>query len=429
MLSTEPIDIKKKKLLAIIGPGILVAATGVGAGDLATAALTGIKLGPVILWAVIVGAIVKYVLNEGLTRWQLATGQTLLEGSVAHFGRPILWFFLGYLVFWSFFVAAVLMSACGVAAHAIFPVFAEAANDKILYGLLHSALAVLLIKLGGYRLFSKVMSACIAVMFVVVVATAVALAPSWSEVAVGLVIPSIPDGGLQWTIALLGGIGGTVTVLCYGYWIREEGRQSKDDLQTCRIDLALGYGMTALFGLAMVIIGSQTRSADGKGVELIANIATVLKSELGALGPLARVAFLAGAWGAIFSSLLGVWQSVPYIFADVWRLMRPQGGQGTTRHNVVNTKAMPYQIYLLAMVIIPAAGLCLVKFELIVKWYSIVGAMFIPILATALLGLNGHSRWITRPYRNSWFTSLVLVAALVFFLIAGWFTIQSKLLN
>jgi hypothetical protein len=144
---------------------------------------------------------------------------------------------------------------------------------------------------------------------------------------------------------------------------------------------------------------------------------------------MARVAFLAGAWGAIFSSLLGVWQSIPYIFADFWRFMQAPRSKNTTSPNVVDTKALPYQIYLYAMAIIPIVGLCLISFESIVKWYSIVGAMFIPILAMALLGLNGHSRWITRPYRNSWFTSLILVAALVFFLIAGWFTIQSRLLN
>ncbi|MCP4711989.1 MAG: divalent metal cation transporter [Planctomycetes bacterium] len=423
--------LKRKKLLAVIGPGILVAATGVGAGDLATAAFTGIKLGPAILWAVLVGAGLKYIINEGLTRWQLVTGQTLLEGSVRHFGRLILWLFLAYLVFWSFFVAAVLMSACGVTAHAIYPIFAEAANDKILYGIIHSAVAILLIKLGGYRLFAKVMSACIVVMFVVVVATAIALTPSWSEVASGLVTPIIPkfEGeGLPWTVALLGGIGGTVTVMGYGYWIREEGRQSKEDLTTCRIDLAVGYGMTGLFGIAMVIIGSQVRTVAGTGVGLVANIADVLKTELGTIGPTARWAFLAGAWGAVFSSLLGVWQSVPYIFADFWRLMQPKKNDAK-KHSVVDTRALPYQIYLFALAIIPAAGLCLINFESIVKWYSIVGALFIPILALALLGLNGHSRWITRQYRNSWLTSLILAAALVFFLLAGWFTFQSKLLS
>ena len=34
---------------------------------------------------------------------------------------------------------------------------------------------------------------------------------------------------------------GTLTVLCYGYWIREEGRTGESSLKTCRIDLAAGY--------------------------------------------------------------------------------------------------------------------------------------------------------------------------------------------
>ena len=84
---------KRKRLLSVLGPGMLVAATGVGAGDLATSAFTGNKLGLAILWAVIAGALIKYILNEGLARWQLVTGDTLLEGVVLHFGRPVLWTF------------------------------------------------------------------------------------------------------------------------------------------------------------------------------------------------------------------------------------------------------------------------------------------------------------------------------------------------
>ncbi len=45
-----------KKWLSILGPGILVAATGVGAGDLATAAFTGSRLGLACLWAVVLGS-------------------------------------------------------------------------------------------------------------------------------------------------------------------------------------------------------------------------------------------------------------------------------------------------------------------------------------------------------------------------------------
>ena len=56
--------------LAVVSPGLLVAATGVGAGDLATAAFTASRLGVAVLWAVVLGAFLKYVVNEGLARWR-----------------------------------------------------------------------------------------------------------------------------------------------------------------------------------------------------------------------------------------------------------------------------------------------------------------------------------------------------------------------
>jgi len=46
--------------LMVIGPGLLVAATGVGAGDLSTAAFAGNKLGVTVLWAVVVGAVMVF---------------------------------------------------------------------------------------------------------------------------------------------------------------------------------------------------------------------------------------------------------------------------------------------------------------------------------------------------------------------------------
>lgn len=41
------------KFFSIIVPGLLIAATGVGAGDLATAGFAGSQLGVLILWAVV----------------------------------------------------------------------------------------------------------------------------------------------------------------------------------------------------------------------------------------------------------------------------------------------------------------------------------------------------------------------------------------
>jgi len=84
--------------LAVLGPGILIAATGVGAGDLLTASYAGSRHGLVLLWAAWLGAVLKWFLNEGIARWQMATATTVLEGWTERLGRWVRWVFLGYLL-------------------------------------------------------------------------------------------------------------------------------------------------------------------------------------------------------------------------------------------------------------------------------------------------------------------------------------------
>jgi len=416
---------RKRSLMRLIGPGILVAATGVGAGDLATGAFTGAQLGVAVLWAVTVGALLKYVLNEGLARWQLATGQTVLEGVAVHFGRITIGAFLVYLFFWSFFVGSALMSACGVTLHAIFPLL-EPNEDKIFYGILHSAAAVIAVRRGGYELFQKIMGICIGVMFVTVIVTAIASRPSWSDVLSGLVWPTIPNidgGGLAWTVALMGGVGGTVTVLCYGYWILEEGRDNPQALGTCRADLAIGYAMTALFGIGMVILGSTVSLEKESPAQLIVTLADQLEQSLGDFGPFGRWAFLVGAWGAVASSMMGVWQCVPCLFADSWSLLWKQPGQSAPARR--NTDSRPYRVYLYLLAFVPIVGLPF-RFDTVQKLYAIVGAAFMPALAVALLMLNGRWGAIPQEYRNSRLTTLLLFLTLALFLLAGWYELQKQ---
>lgn len=423
--------------LAIIGPGLLVAATGVGAGDLATGAFTGSRLGVAVLWAVLLGAIIKFVLNEGLARWQLATGSTVLEGTARHFGRAAIVAFLAYLCIWSFSVGAALMSACGVAAHAIVPL-GEPSNDKVIYGILHSVVAMGLVFAGGYRLFEKVMSVCIGVMFITVLATTIAIQPDWSAVVNGVFVPTIPqlgNGGLKWTVGLMGGVGGTVTVLCYGYWIREDRREGLGELRTCRLDLLTGYVATAIFGMCMVILGSQLDADTGaKGATLIVQLADQLEASLGAIGPTAKVAFLIGAWGAVASSMLGVWQSVPYLFVDSLRMSgrqsdneasNPEATTPDAESHQADSNSPIYKYSLLLLATVPAVGL-FVSFTQIQLVYAVVGAAFMPILALALLFLNGSQKRIGNAGCNSTLATISLLAVIVFFIWAGIYQISDK---
>lgn len=384
--------------LSAIGPAILLTATSVGAGDILTGSLAGAEAGLAVLWAVPAGVALKWTLTEGIARWQMATGTTLLEGWVMRLGRWIQWVFLAYLLVFTLVVGGMLSSACGVAAAAFLPL-GDLNRSRWVWGAAHSLAGLALVWAGGYALLKRVLAVCIGAMFATVVLTSVLLSPDWMEVAHGL-IPSLAGGKAGWVVSLIGAIGGTMALISYGYWIREEGRNGRDGLRACRFDLLLSYAVIGLFGLAVVIIGSRVQ-VRGEG----AGLALLLADQLAAaLGPLGRGVFLIGFWAAVFSALLGVWQSLPYLFADFLRLRR--------RAEVASKAA--YRGYLVFLATAPL---------LLLRWpvkelqlaFGITGAMLLPLLALTLLAMNNRRDWVGEEFRAGAAINAVLVVALALF--------------
>lgn len=412
-------------MLSAVAPGILVAATGVGAGDLLTAGLAGSRLGVVVAWTALAGAILKWVLNEGVARWQMATGTTLLEGWSQRLGAWIRWVFLGYLLIWSLATGSALVSACGVAGYGLFTPHADAETARVGWGIAHSLVGVALVMLGGYRLFEKLMAVFIGVMFVAVIATAILIRPDWGNVATGLVVPTIPsaENALNYVLGIIGGVGGTVTLLCYGYWIREVGRSGESGVRACRLDLAIGYAMTALFGVSMIIIGSRITLTQGG-----AKMAIVLADQLaGVMGPAGRWVFLVGFWGAVFSSLLGVWQSVPYLFADFVYMDRRRAHETQAASRSIDyTKTRAYRAFLIGLAVIPLMFLRQ-RVETIQLTYAVLGALFMPLLAFTLLVMNNRRSWVGDRFRSGWLVNLLLAITLIFFLAVGGQSLYEKL--
>ena len=60
-------------VVRLIGPGLLVAAAGIGAGDIVSSTMAASAHGLQLLWVVALAAFLKSFLNEGIARWQLAT--------------------------------------------------------------------------------------------------------------------------------------------------------------------------------------------------------------------------------------------------------------------------------------------------------------------------------------------------------------------
>jgi len=392
---------KQLRALTLIGPGFVVAATGLGAGDLVAAAVSGASLGTSLLWAIAFGALIKLALNEGLARWQLGSGTTLLAGWLQYLPRWMNYYFLVYLCIWAFLVGAALMAACGLAANALFPQLSI--NT---WASLHSLLAIALILFGRYSLFEQAMKILILLMFATVMAAL--LASDWSSIGRDT-RTSLSDINQHFNLvmALIGGVGGSVTLLCYGYWMREKGWHNADSLGLARTDLSVAYTITALFGMGIMILAAQSAPASESGTHILLAMA----DQLGVLlSPIFKELFLIGVWAAVFSSMLGVWQGVPYIFTDL-------SAQWRKNVETVDTRNSTYRLALLYIAIPPIALLYMGKPVWLIILYSVTGALFMPFLALTLLYLN--NRIIMPALRYGKLSNVAIVMALLVFTFIG----------
>src|SRR3712207_2842493 len=168
--------------LKLVGPCIVIAVTGVGAGDMISSLVAGTDFGTVLIWAIVIGAFLKFTLTEGIGRWYMASGETVLKGWHM-LGRGATWYFLVYLFIVTFVFGAAVTSTAALGVDAMFPnvlpVWAWAA--------LHAILGFVVVGIGRYDLFERLMKVIAAVKFGAIILLAVLLTPSLTELALGLV--------------------------------------------------------------------------------------------------------------------------------------------------------------------------------------------------------------------------------------------------
>ena len=114
-------DAGLKKKFSVLGPGIVLAATGVGSGDLVMSTVTGSEFGIALIWAVVIGVSLKFLLTEGVGRWTLATGKTSLEGWRS-LGRWTMAYFFVYVSLFGLIYGASIAAACSLMMTIMFPV-------------------------------------------------------------------------------------------------------------------------------------------------------------------------------------------------------------------------------------------------------------------------------------------------------------------
>jgi Mn2+/Fe2+ NRAMP family transporter len=404
---------RSHNFLKLAGPGLIVAASGIGSGDVVSATVSGASYGVVLLWAIVLGAFFKFVLNEGIARWQLATGLTALEGWAAYLPAWVQVYFGLYLVFWTVAVSAALTNATGLGIANL----TGGAISQPWGAVLHSLIGFVFVWFGGYNGFEKLMKTLVAVMGFSIVVCAILTFRDPTATLQGLALPRIPMGSGMYVLSIVGGIGGSLTILSYNYWMREERMVGASYLRYVRGDIAVAYLFTAIFGVSIALIANQAFFVPGiriSDAQAVPRMAEMLGNILGRFGALA---YSVGFWAAVFASLLGVWQSVPYVYADLYSIIKKVPAD--TRKQLVKVTSVPYRLALIFITLVPLPFAFVRRPLLIIVTYTIIGGLFIPFLAATLLYLNNRVQWTAPVPRNHWTTNVLLIVILAMFLIVG----------
>jgi len=400
----------------IVGPGLVVAATGVGAADLVATLVAGSKFGYTLLWVAVLGAVIKVVLVEGAGRYSLATGRTIFEGWRS-LGRWTTFYFAPYIMVWGLVYGATAMSSTALPIVALFP------DLSLRWVAIASGLVGLaLVWFGSYATFEKVITVFVGIMFVAVVGAAALTLPNLGEVALGL-RPIFPDDSIVNVLGIAGGVGGTITLAAYGYWLREKGWATPRFMRVMRIDNGVAYLVTGIFVVSMLIVGAEllysAQIAIDTGDQGLVQLSDVLEDRYGAVF---GVVFLVGFWASSFSSLIGVWSGVSLMFADFVGNLRdlPSG------HPATRTGGRYFRVYMLWLTFPPMLLLLLDQPVGLILAYGVLGSLFMPFLAVTLLILLNKRRDGALPHsevpdrwRNGWLSNSLLTLCAVLFLVLG----------
>jgi Mn2+/Fe2+ NRAMP family transporter len=307
------------------------------------------------------------------------------------------------------------MSSSGLPLQALFP----GVMDLEWWAVSTGVVGLVFVWFNRYAVFEKVMTVLVGVMFLVTVYLAIRVVPNLGGLFAGL-LPVLPDGqdSILNTLGLIGGVGGTITLAAYGYWVNAKGWTGPGWMKTMRLDNRVAYITTGVFVVAMLIVGAELLHSSGiaiaSGDKGLIQLGDILEKEYGAA---TAKFFLIGFFATSFTSLIGVWHGVSLMFADfVARYRTKRAATGEEVAEGRREKSWAFRGYLLWLTFPPIVLLFQGQpFRLIII-YGVLGAAFMPFLALTLIWLLNSSRTPVE-WRNGLVSNIMLAVAGLLFLV------------
>ncbi|MEM8964244.1 MAG: divalent metal cation transporter [Acidobacteriota bacterium] len=411
-----------KRLLGALGPGILLAATSVGASHILLSPEAGARFGVDLVWLIVLVHVIKYPAFAFAPRYVAAQNESLLD-AYAHVPGPrnwAVWLGLGDMA-----LQAIGLIAALVGLTASFLVVAVGGPSLTVWSLLLTAVLLVLLRWGRYRSLRLVN---LVLMLSLVLGTVIAFtaAPPSLDMVPQMLTPSFPAGSLLLVAAILGFMPTSVGVSIWqSLWALEHRRlrpDNADKLERLRnglLDVRLGYGLSVLLAVLFVSLGAVLLAPRGLVPEGPEVALTLSRLYTLVLGDWMQPVFLAMAFCALFTTCYTMMDGFPRSFIAALRVLRGDSAVSSEPHGAP-LLGRPYWVFLLSTTFLGMAILALAPDPaLLVKIVGAFGLLLSPVYYA--LNLWAVTRRIEDPrLRPDGVIVTVAMAGIVFMvLIAG----------
>ncbi len=411
-----------------IGPGLVLAGSIVGTGELINTTRLGAQQGYILLWLILFSCVIKVFVQVELGRYAITHGKTTLAALHTLPGPRLGTSWLSWL--WLFMMLTTqaqigaMEGLVGQAAVMAFPgatesvvAFAGRVNPALgeyltnhaeyFWAGLTALAAIVLLISGGYKRLEHVTTFLVAMVTAITVACVVAL--PWTdfpihldEVATGLTF-SLPAAGAALAFSTFGITGvGASELFVYPYWCIEKGYaryagpRSDDEgwahrargwLRVMLLDAWFSMIVFTVATIAFYFLGAAVLKPQGLNPEGKDMLETLSLMYVRPLGSWTRVVFLIGAWAVLFKTLYVATAGNSRLTADFLALVGvvPQGRQGP-REATIRAFCVFYPLLAFGLYVLVREPGNLVK----VGGYA--QGLMLPLIAGAALYLSRRDR-------------------------------------
>ena len=415
-------------ILRRIGPGMILAASIVGSGELIATTTLGAETGYTALWVVLLSCFIKPAIQAELGRYTIATGQTGLEAFDQVPGPRI-------RVNWVVWAWAVMVLLTLLQVGAMFGGVSQVMNEIVpsvpvnAWVFFFLALTLALLLGGGYERIERLAMVKVGLFTLLTLLAALILTRmpqyfSWSEVSRGLQF-GLPEGGLTTAVAVFGitGVGATEFFM-YTYWCVEKGyarfagpRELGSEwrgralgwARVMRVDIIASMLIYTVATLAFYLLGAGILHGMGlvpsakDMIRVLSNIYTQT------YGGWSLYVFYLGATVTLYGTIFAATAAHSRLYADLFRLL------GRFPRDDYASRVRYRNGFIVFLSVTPALLFLLMQSPVwMVKAGGLAQAVMLPVIGIGTLYLRHKrlpkevqpSRWVTAAL---WFAAAVIV--------------------